>query len=30
MSEVTSRRPARPVAYPKDRTSPDLADHVYF
>jgi len=30
MSEVTSRRPARPVAYPKDRTSSDLADHVYF
>src|SRR5208337_1770568 len=30
MSEVTSRRPAPPVAYPKDRTRPDLADHAYF
>ena len=30
MSEVTSRRPAAPVAYPKDRTRPDLADHAYF
>ena len=30
MSEVTSRRPAPPVAYPKDRTRPDLADHTHF
>src|SRR5208337_1488317 len=30
MSEVTSRRPAPPVAYPKDRTRPDLADHAYY
>ena len=30
MSEVTSRRPAPPVAYPKDRTRPDLADHAHF
>jgi len=30
MSEITSRRPAPPVAYPKDRTRPDLADHAYF